>query len=101
MELISNKHLSSISCLKCRYADGKYLHFMTANNPLRQHVLPHVQYGMACLLISGAMGSCYRHNLAESEAGLRTRWTQNMNMINLRIGSCAGVWRAKSAIYLV
>jgi hypothetical protein len=33
MELISNKHLSSISCMKCRYVGGKYTHFMTANTP--------------------------------------------------------------------
>jgi hypothetical protein len=32
MELISNKHLSSISCMKYRYDCGKYMHFMTANN---------------------------------------------------------------------
>jgi hypothetical protein len=24
MELVSNKHLSSISCMKCRYVGGKY-----------------------------------------------------------------------------
>jgi hypothetical protein len=32
MELISNRHLSSIFCMKCRYVGGKYVHFMTANN---------------------------------------------------------------------
>jgi hypothetical protein len=32
MELVSNRHLSSISCKKCRYVGGKYNHFMTANN---------------------------------------------------------------------
>jgi hypothetical protein len=31
IELISNSHLSSISCMKCRYVDGKYLHFMIVN----------------------------------------------------------------------
>jgi hypothetical protein len=44
---------------------------------------------------------CYRHNLAEPEGGPRTRWAQKMNTINLRIGSYMGVWRAKSAMYLV
>jgi hypothetical protein len=33
VELISNKHLSSISCMKYRYVGGKYMHFMTANTP--------------------------------------------------------------------
>jgi hypothetical protein len=33
MELISNRHLSSISLMKCRYVGGKYLHFMTTNTP--------------------------------------------------------------------
>jgi hypothetical protein len=32
VELISNKHLSSISCMKCRYVGSKYMHFMTANS---------------------------------------------------------------------
>jgi hypothetical protein len=31
MELVSNKHLSSISWMEYRYADGKYMHFMTTN----------------------------------------------------------------------
>jgi hypothetical protein len=31
VELISNKHLSSISWMKCRYVGGKYMHFVTAN----------------------------------------------------------------------
>jgi hypothetical protein len=43
----------------------------------------------------------YRHNLVELEGGQRTRWAQKMNTINLRIGSCEGVWRAESAMYLV
>jgi hypothetical protein len=50
---------------------------------------------------SGRAYMCYRHNLAEPEGGPRTRWTQEMNMIILRIGSCVGVWRAESAMYLV
>jgi hypothetical protein len=33
VELVSNKHLSSISWMKCRYVGGKYMHFMTANTP--------------------------------------------------------------------
>jgi hypothetical protein len=33
LELISNRHLSSISCMKCRYVGGKYMHFITANTP--------------------------------------------------------------------
>jgi hypothetical protein len=28
-------------------------------------------------------GMCYHHNLVEPEGGLRTRWVQKMNMINL------------------
>jgi hypothetical protein len=32
MELISNRHLSSISSMKCRYVSGKYMHFMAANS---------------------------------------------------------------------
>jgi hypothetical protein len=31
VELISNKHLSSISWMKCRYVGSKYMHFMTTN----------------------------------------------------------------------
>jgi hypothetical protein len=31
MELIRNRHLSSI-CMKCRYVGGKYIHFMTLNS---------------------------------------------------------------------
>jgi hypothetical protein len=34
VELVINKHLSSISWMKCRYVDGKYMHFRTANAPL-------------------------------------------------------------------
>jgi hypothetical protein len=30
VELITNKHLSSISWMKCGYVGGKYMHFMTA-----------------------------------------------------------------------
>jgi hypothetical protein len=33
MELVSNKHLSSISCMEYSYVGGKYIHFMTANIP--------------------------------------------------------------------
>jgi hypothetical protein len=32
MELVSNKHVSSISLTKCRYVGGKYLNFITANS---------------------------------------------------------------------
>jgi hypothetical protein len=32
-KLVSNRHLCSISCMKCRYVGGKYMHFMTANTP--------------------------------------------------------------------
>jgi hypothetical protein len=35
MELVSNRHLSSISCMKCRYLGSKYAHFMTANTSVR------------------------------------------------------------------
>jgi hypothetical protein len=38
MELVSNRHLSSISCMKCRYVGGKYMHFMTANNDAQGNV---------------------------------------------------------------
>jgi hypothetical protein len=42
VELVSNRHLSSISCMKCSYVGGKYMHFMTANSQValqfhRQH----------------------------------------------------------------
>jgi hypothetical protein len=33
IEHISNKHLSSISCMKWKNVDGKYMHFMTTNTP--------------------------------------------------------------------
>jgi hypothetical protein len=33
-ELVSNKHISSISWMKYRYVGGKSMHFMTANNYL-------------------------------------------------------------------
>jgi hypothetical protein len=33
MELVSNKHISSISCMKYKYVDSKYMHFMNANTP--------------------------------------------------------------------
>jgi hypothetical protein len=33
VELVSNKHISSISWMKFRYVGGKYMHFMTANRP--------------------------------------------------------------------
>jgi hypothetical protein len=38
VELISNKHLSSISWMKYRYVGTKYMHFMTANTP------PHLEF---------------------------------------------------------
>jgi hypothetical protein len=53
------------------------------------------------IIITETRGMCYRHNLAEPEGEPRTRWTQKMNTINLRIGSCADVWMAKSAMFLV
>jgi hypothetical protein len=31
IELVSNKHLSSISWMKCMYVGGKYMHFTTTN----------------------------------------------------------------------
>jgi hypothetical protein len=33
VELISNKHISSIFWMKCRFVGSKYIHFMTANTP--------------------------------------------------------------------
>jgi hypothetical protein len=53
------------------------------------------------LLLPKPGGMCYHHNLAELEGQPRTRWTQKMNVINLFIGSCAGVWKAESAMYVV
>jgi hypothetical protein len=53
------------------------------------------------LLLLKPGGMCYRHNLAGPEGGLRARWAQKINAINLRIGSCVGVYRAESAMYLV
>jgi hypothetical protein len=38
MELVSNKHLSSISWMKFGYVIGKYMHFMTVNTP------PHLEF---------------------------------------------------------
>jgi hypothetical protein len=38
VELVSNKHLSSISWMKCRCVGGKYMHFMTVNTP------PHLEF---------------------------------------------------------
>jgi hypothetical protein len=31
VKLVSNRHISSISCMKYRYVHGKYMHFLTAN----------------------------------------------------------------------
>jgi hypothetical protein len=53
------------------------------------------------LLLSKPRGMCYCHNLAGPEGGLRARWAQKINAINLRIGSCVGVCRAELAMYLV
>jgi hypothetical protein len=33
VEFDSNRHLSSISYMKCRYVGGKYMYFMTTNTP--------------------------------------------------------------------
>jgi hypothetical protein len=44
VELISNKHLSSISCMKCRYVGGKYTHFMTVNT----HQMQKHKFGITC-----------------------------------------------------
>jgi hypothetical protein len=44
---------------------------------------------------------CYRHNLAGLEDGLRARWAQRINVINLQIGPCVGVCRTELAMYLV
>jgi hypothetical protein len=38
VKLVSNKHLSSISWMKCRYVGGKYTHFMNANTPTHTHL---------------------------------------------------------------
>jgi hypothetical protein len=39
VELISNKNLSSISWMKCRFVGGKYMHFMTTNTLTRLSLL--------------------------------------------------------------
>jgi hypothetical protein len=57
--------------------------------------------GFGIIIAKTRGGMCYRHNLAKPEGGPQIRWTQKMNTISLRIGSYAGVWRAKSAMYLV
>jgi hypothetical protein len=36
MELISNRHLYSLSCMKDRYVGSKYMHFMTTNNYMKE-----------------------------------------------------------------
>jgi hypothetical protein len=43
MELISNKHLSSLSWMKYRYVGGKYMYFMTANTP-PPHTHTHLEF---------------------------------------------------------
>jgi hypothetical protein len=41
VELVSNKHLSSISWMKCRYVGGEYMYYMTTNTPtLRVLLVP-------------------------------------------------------------
>jgi hypothetical protein len=37
MELVSNRHLSSISCMKCSYVGSKYMHFVTANSSYTEY----------------------------------------------------------------
>jgi hypothetical protein len=39
VELVRNKHVSSISYMKCRYVGYKYMHFMTANAQQSQNVV--------------------------------------------------------------
>jgi hypothetical protein len=39
MELVSNKHLSSISWMKFGHVGGRYVRFMTANTPHLLRVL--------------------------------------------------------------
>jgi hypothetical protein len=38
VELISNKHISSISWMKCRYVGDKYMYFMTAKRDVAEYV---------------------------------------------------------------
>jgi hypothetical protein len=38
MELVSKRHLSSISSMKLRYVGGKYMHFMVPGNGARKLV---------------------------------------------------------------
>jgi hypothetical protein len=53
------------------------------------------------IIITETRGMCYRHNFAKPEGGPRTRLAQKIDTINLYIGSYAGVWRVKSAMYLL
>jgi hypothetical protein len=53
------------------------------------------------IIIAETRSMWYRHDLAGPEGGPRARWAQKINAINLRIGSCVGVCRAESAMYLV
>jgi hypothetical protein len=43
MKLISNRHISSTSCMKCRYVGCKYMHFMTANTQPKSAVNDRLQ----------------------------------------------------------
>jgi hypothetical protein len=52
------------------------------------------------LEFSDVGGRCYHHNLAGLESGPRARWARKIIVINLHIGPCAGVYRAKLAMYL-
>jgi hypothetical protein len=54
--------------------------------------------GFRIIIAETRGGMCYRHNLAGPEGGPRARWAQRINVINLRIGSCVGVYRAELAM---
>jgi hypothetical protein len=50
VELVSNRHLFSISCMKCRHVNGKYIHFMSTNNLINKRVMHTSTYSARLLL---------------------------------------------------
>jgi hypothetical protein len=43
VERVSNGHLSSIFCMKCRHVGGKYMYFMATNTP-HTHTHTHLEF---------------------------------------------------------
>jgi hypothetical protein len=56
MELVSNKHLSSISCMKCRYVGSKYMYFMAANSKKVRGSIETYIYELGGSLHAGVQG---------------------------------------------